>query len=253
MIKKEDLLFLIFERLVISNPQNVNELPMKSPAHTLIFILILSAALLSVIISCSDSNLEPIGGMPADEQPMENAGEEETEETEESSEVSENPILRLNCGGDEIGYGDTVFTEDNFFGGDTMDYENSAITDVMETDMDGIYVQQRTSIDEFGNFDYAIPITNGTYILKLHFAEIFYGAPGGGAGEPNVRVFDVEVEGTVLLADLDIFEEIGALTALIKEIEVTIEDQELNIRTSASADRPALAAIEVLGDGQILN
>lgn len=223
---------------------------MKTPFICTVYVRILSIILLIGISSCSDTDLEPVGGIPVDEEPIENTEEAETEDT---TGISENPVLRLNCGGDEIGYGDTVFTEDNFFGGDTMDFENAAVNEVLNTEMDGIYTKQRTAIDELGGFTYSIPITNGTYIVKLHFAEIFYGAPTGGIGTGNARVFDVEVEGAVLLDDLDIFIEAGALTALIKEFEVTIEDEELIISTSASVGRPALAAIEVLGDGQIIN
>ena len=58
-----------------------------------------------------------------------------------------------------------------------------------------------------------IPITNGTYNVKLHFAEIYWGAAepngdptGGGTGS---RVFDVDIEGQVVLNDYDIFEEVG--------------------------------------------
>ncbi len=43
------------------------------------------------------------------------------------------------------------------------------------------------------------------------------------------------------------------LDNLPTEFELTINDQELNIRASASKDKPLLAAIEVLGDGEILN
>ena len=223
---------------------------MKTPKPCTLFVQILSTLLLIGITSCSDSNLEPIGGMPVDEDPLESNGEEQAEE---ATEISDNPILRLNCGGEEISYGDTVFTEDNFFGGNTMDFENTAITDVLETTMDDIYIQQRTAVDNLGSFEYTIPITNGTYKLRLHFAEIFYGAPAGGMANSNARVFDVEVEGALLLENFDVFNEAGAITAIIKEFEVTIEDQELNIRTSASVDRPVLSAIEVLGDGQIIS
>ena len=226
---------------------------MKTPISGTVYVHFLNILLLISICSCSDSNLEPIGGVPVDEVPMEDTEEEETEETEEESGISDNPVLRLNCGGDEIGYGDTVFTEDNYFGGDTMDFENADVMDVLETEMDNIYIKQRSTIDELGSFEYTIPITNGTYILKLHFAEIFYGAPSGGVGTSNARVFNVEVEGMVLLQEFDIFVEAGAVTAIIKEFEVNIEDEELNIRANASVGRPALAAIEVLGDGQIIN
>ena len=199
-------------------------------------------------IACADSNLEPIGGDPNDPDPM----EDPMVDPMDDPEISDNPILRLNCGGDEVSFGDTVFTADEFFTGDSMPFENTAIQDVLETEMDSIYITERISMDDLGNFEYQIPITNGTYKLRLHFAEIFWGAPDGGAGGSNARVFDVDVEGAVELNDYDIFDEVGAITAVVKEFVVVVEDQELNIKLTASADRPKISGIEVLGDGQIL-
>ena len=223
---------------------------MKTPIQGTPFVPLILLLLVLGLSSCSDEDLEPIGGVPVEEEALD---EQEEEVVEDIPEGDLNPILRLNCGGEEIGYGDTVFTEDNFFEGNTMDFANTAVADVFETEMDELYINQRTSIAAEDGFEYKIPITNGTYTLKLHFAELFYGAPDGAAGNSNARVFTIEVEGEILLEEFDIFNEVGSLTALIKEFELTIVDQELNIRASASKDKPLLAAIEVLGDGEILN
>ncbi len=42
---------------------------------------------------------------------------------------------------------------------------------------------------------YNLPVANGTVDIRLHFAEIYWGAPGFGAAGPGKRVFDVAVNG----------------------------------------------------------
>ncbi|MEL6266707.1 MAG: malectin domain-containing carbohydrate-binding protein, partial [Pseudomonadota bacterium] len=49
---------------------------------------------------------------------------------------------------------------------------------------------------------YEIPVTDGDYTVELHFAEIFQSAPGS-------RVFDVTVEGQLVLDGFDILAETG--------------------------------------------
>jgi hypothetical protein len=50
----------------------------------------------------------------------------------------------------------------------------------------------------------------------------------------------------LLLEDLDIFAEVGELTALVKQAEVDVQDGELNLTFTASEGEPIVAAIEVL-------
>lgn len=214
----------------------------KNPLNYTTFVLMITCSMM--IIQCTDSNLEPVGGNPE-------TGEPE-EEAVNNPRISDNPVLRMNCGGEEVGYGDTVYTADFFFNETSKSLSNRSIQDILETDMDSIYITERTSDGDEGNFEYSIPIDNGSYKLKLHFAEIFWGAPGGGAGASGARVFDVEVEGEVVLDDYDIFSKVGAMTATIEEFIITIDDRNLNIKFTAGIDQPKISVIEVLGDGQIL-
>ncbi|MEX0289689.1 MAG: malectin [Flavobacteriaceae bacterium] len=222
---------------------------MKTILAPKIYICLISFIFCFFQMACSDSNLEPIVVDPDTEDPMEDPADDDAMD---DPEISDNPVLRINCGGEEVSYGDIVFTVDDFFTGDTEGFDNLEIPDILETEMDSIYVTERISSAALGNFEYKIPITNGTYKLRLHFAEIFWGAPGGDAGSSDSRVFDVDVEGEVVLNDFDIFAKVGAVTATVEEFVVMVEDQELNIKFTASTDRPKISAIEVLGDGQIL-
>ncbi len=70
--------------------------------------------------------------------------------------------------------------------------------------------------ERYGNFSYAIPAAAGTYTLRLHFAETFFGPDEQGGGGAGDRIFDVYCNGTALLTRLDVFQEAGARHELIK-------------------------------------
>jgi len=81
----------------------------------------------------------------------------------------------------------------------------------------------------------------------LHFAEIFWGAAGDGAafGGAGQRVFDVTVEGILVADDLDLFDTVGAESAIALTIPVSVLDGELNINFTASVDAAKVSAIQV--------
>ncbi len=90
--------------------------------------------------------------------------------------------------------------------------------------------------------------SNGTYDVRLHFVELYYGsAVAGGAGK---RVFSIDVGDTVGVdvQNLDIYAQVGANTALVRTISnVTVTDGTLNIQSIyGAADDPEIAAIEVI-------
>jgi hypothetical protein len=140
------------------------------------------------------------------------------------------------------------WSDDRYFaGGSAVAW--SAGVDVAGTNDDALYLTQRTGAGTGARrgFAYAIPVDgSGTYLVRLYFAEPYWGAPGAPADGEGRRVFSVTGEGEVLLADLDIFAEAGPLTALVQETEVAVSDGELNLQFVASASEPLVAAIEVL-------
>ncbi|MGB7925617.1 MAG: malectin [Pyrinomonadaceae bacterium] len=91
---------------------------------------------------------------------------------------------------------------------------------------------------------YAIPVPNGSYTVRLHFAEYYWGL--GGRPGTGSRVFNVKVETAQVLTNFDIYAEAGALTALIKESQTTVNDSVLNIDLTAVTDNAKISAIEVL-------
>ena len=206
-----------------------------------------------LVFSCSGDDTEPVGGEGM-EQP-EPKPEPEPDPVPES-EVPVGPsILKINSGGGELTFGTDVFLEDQYFTGSGESYVNSMVTEIDETDMDELYFSERISVANKGSFGYAIPVTNGTYTVKFYFAEIFWGAPNDqdAPGEVGKRVFDVDVEGENQINNLDIFKEVGAITATARMYDIEVTDGELTISFEASQDRPKLSALEIFGDGEIVN
>ena len=140
------------------------------------------------------------------------------------------------------------WNSDRYFeGGSALDWGGSL--DVAGTDDPDLYLTQRSGSGpgKRRGFAYAIPVDeNGVYMVRLYFAEPYWGAPGGPEGDAGRRVFSVTAEGETLIEDLDIYDEVGELTALVKQAEVDVQDGELNLSFAASEGEPIVAAIEVL-------
>ncbi len=63
--------------------------------------------------------------------------------------------------------------------------------------------------ERWGNFSYALPVSDGRYRVTLKFCEGHYGKRNTGAGGPGSRVFDVYCNGVALLRGFDIMQEAG--------------------------------------------
>ncbi len=109
------------------------------------------------------------------------------------------------------------------------------------------YKSERSALTNLGSFAYRIPVpAAGYYIARLHFAETFFGAPGGSIDFIGRRVFDVNLEGgPVELEDYDIAADVGPVTAAVKSFTMEVLDGVLDIEFSASVDQPKVSAIEV--------
>ncbi|MGB3150136.1 MAG: malectin domain-containing carbohydrate-binding protein, partial [Maribacter sp.] len=175
-------------------------------------------------------------------------------ETDNEEEEDENlPLLtRINSGGNEVTINGLYFESDSYFKGDGTSYSNPGINDILQTELDGIYVSERSTTSNNGTFEYAIPVTNGNYEVNLHFAEIFFGATNGGPTGVGKRIFDVSLEGNPILIDFDVNQEVGPMTAVVKSYETSVSDGELSLVFSATINQPKLSAIELFGNGEII-
>ena len=175
------------------------------------------------------------------------------EEEVKEEEVDYPAVVRINSGGPEISFGSSIFIADNYFSGNGKPYIKNSLSEIANTTQDEIYKSERSTNASKQSFTYNIPVTNGEYEINLHFAEIYWGATGGGPGGSGKRIFDVTLEGNSILSNFDINAEVPAMTALIKTFSTSVTDQSIDITFSASLDQPKLSAIEIFGEGSLLS
>lgn len=152
--------------------------------------------------------------------------------------------LRINTGGEELNASQGVFAADAHFA-PAPGFTYFSPTLIAGTDNDALYRTERSSTADNGSFSYVLPVTSGKYSVVLHFAELYWAAPGQ-------RVFDVALEGALALDDYDIVKKTGGKNiATTETFLVTVTDGKLDLHLSALAEeggvnRPKISAIEVL-------
>ncbi len=114
--------------------------------------------------------------------------------------------------------------------------------DIQDTVDDVLYQTQRYG--DGGSFVYRFDVPNGRYEVELHFAEIFF-------DEPGRRVFDVWLEGQVVLDNLDVVGQAGgSFRALVRTFTAQVGDQQLNVGLvrdwSTGIENPIINAIKVI-------
>ncbi len=155
-------------------------------------------------------------------------------------------VLRINSGGEAVMTNDSIqFIADTLYYGSSIAYSNYDIVDILETTYDSIYKTERTTNGSLQSFAYNIPVSDGEYEVKLHLAEIFWGATGGYSGGEGKRLFSVSIEGQEAFTDYDMNAESEPMTAIIKTFTTTVSDGELNIDFGASVNQPKVSALEI--------
>ncbi len=148
-------------------------------------------------------------------------------------------VVRVNTGGDTfVDDAGHVWSADFRFNTGQTYWSPSAIA---ATENDTLYQTERYDVPAAPALTYSFSLTNGNYTVKLHFAEIWSGAFAAGA-----RVFDVWVEEELRVEQLDIFAEVGANTALVLELPVSLVDGQLDITFGHVVQNPKISALEVL-------
>ena len=147
--------------------------------------------------------------------------------------------IRINAGGGEHqdGGGNT-WSADSFFNTGNAYATGNPISGTTE---DILYQTERWDLGIVPELTYNIPVDNGTYLVTLHFADIFPGTHSGGA-----RVFDIEIEGVELETDLDIYSQVGGFAALTKSYQAVVTDDALTITFLHQVENPKVSAIEAI-------
>jgi len=137
----------------------------------------------------------------------------------------------INVGGDSFTATDgTAYTADTFYSGGSTFSTNSVIGN---TNAVALYQTER-----YGDFSYAIPVANGDYNLTIQFAEIYWDGPGQ-------RIFDVLVEGTERVSNLDIYAVAGKDTAYDITLPVKVNDGVLNLEFRTDVDNAKLSGLKL--------
>lgn len=154
-------------------------------------------------------------------------------------EAGYNYLYRLNCGGDD--YTDSfgqLWLQDN------TNYSRSWAENFK--DLNPYLASQRTTNDpihgtrdwtlfqhfRFGRhqLEYRFPVADGTYRIELYFTEPWHGTGGSASTDcEGLRIFDVAVNDSVVLDDLDIWAESGHDGVCKKIVYTTVKGGMLKI------------------------
>ena len=109
------------------------------------------------------------------------------------------------------------------------------------TDVDVLYQTYLSAATNLAETRYQVPLPNGTYWVRMHFVENFFNGPAG------TRVFSTTIENQLRQNAFDIFREVGYRAALVKDFEVVIQDGGLSVKFNPTANRVAIAGMEIYG------
>jgi len=157
---------------------------------------------------------------------------------------SSSEVVAIACGGpaeSNSGGGDYSFVADEDFSGGG---DNSPVTATINLTQPGanaapmgVYQHGRAGV-----FTYTIPgfTAGSTYTVLLHFAETYFTAAGD-------RKFNVAINGTTVLTNLDIYATVGKDAALLETFNTTANSsgQIVIAFTDGTANQPVAMGIEV--------
>ncbi|WP_207535224.1 malectin domain-containing carbohydrate-binding protein [Desertivirga arenae] len=171
-----------------------------------------------------------------------------------------NYLYRVNCGGgdykDENGniwmadrarkntgtWGSTSWTKD-FPGTPDFFASQRRVHDPIKGSKDWPLFQDFRYGREKLNFGF--PVEDGEYLVELYFTEPWWGT-GGGMDCSGMRLFDVAINGNVVLNDLDIWKEAGHDGALKKTFKVKVSGGQLLISfPEVKSGQAVLSAIAI--------
>ncbi|HMU09700.1 MAG TPA: malectin domain-containing carbohydrate-binding protein [Ferruginibacter sp.] len=177
-----------------------------------------------------------------------------------------NYIYRVNCGGadykDEHG---NVWLEDRAFNPEITGHGSTSWT----TDFPGMpsfFASQRRTFAPikntkdwklFQSFRYGkdklkfqFDLEDGEYLVELYFIEPWLGI-GGGMNAKGMRLFDVAVNGKIVLNDLDIWSEAGTNAAIKKTVKVNVKGGQMVISFPETKVGEALISAIAIAKGGI--
>ena len=96
-------------------------------------------------------------------------------------------------------------------------------------------------IERWGTFSYSFAVPNGSYRVRLKFAELYFNAA-------NQRKFHVDLNGTRVLSAFDVFAAAGGQNQSVdREFPVTVTNGQVQLAFTAVMDNAKVNAIEIVG------
>jgi hypothetical protein len=146
--------------------------------------------------------------------------------------------IRINCGG--ASYTDTnsqVWQADSGYNTGTA---STNIATTAGTSDPTLYRSNRYNAIT-APLIYSFPVTNGSYRINLLFAENSLPQQAVGA-----RIFNVKLNGAVVLQNFDIFAAVGANAAVVESFNATVTNGTVAIQFDKLVQNPKINAIEIL-------
>jgi hypothetical protein len=170
-------------------------------------------------------------------------------------------LYRVNCGGDA--YTDTyhqTWSQDVALGKNKDCWGSLSWADSYDS-INPYLASQRRTFDPIGGtkdwelfqtfrfgrhkLAYHFPVPDGSYRVELYFAEPWHGT-GGNIDCKGLRIFDVAVNDSVVLHDLDLWAEAGHDVAVKKIVTVTVKGGSLDISfPEVKAGQAIISAIAI--------
>lgn len=147
-------------------------------------------------------------------------------------EIDGDVVIAINAGSNRVARLNGVdFIADSFMSAGQI-YETADTISGVSDDL--LYQSER-----YGTSRYDIPVTNGSYTVVLHFAELYHTATG-------MRSFDVFIENERVIPALDLFQTKGHDIAISQHFQnVTVADEVLSINFESIIDNATISGIAV--------
>jgi len=118
---------------------------------------------------------------------------------------------------------------------------------------ESVFQQQRydpdvkDSLTDDVELQYRFPVTKGRYVVRLYFAETYYGDSGWSDYQKSgPRRFEVEVEDEKVLDDYDMYRKLGHDRGTMKSFTVESKDGVVNVVFEHEKGDPMVAGIAVV-------
>jgi hypothetical protein len=140
-------------------------------------------------------------------------------------------VYAINAGGSAATLNGVQYRADRFASSGEPQIVNDPISGTTEP---AVYQSER-----FGSYSYDIPVSNATYSVVMHFAELYHTTAAA-------RSFDVSIEGQLVMDDVDLYTLVGhdgAYDFTVNNIVVT--DNKLTIELKTNVDNATISGFAI--------